>query len=100
MSRKCKACGSNAFRAGTLAVVFGGGRHEGGIVCPKCAREGILLVASKVAPVVKHETPPDERVKGAMRQLQVLIKAASLANNLDKQEGLESALELLKRAFC
>jgi len=111
VSRRCKACGTTGFRKATLALVLLRGAHEGGLVCPECARSGVLLVASRVAPVIRQETAKPEALRRVLARLATYAKAASTAtpedarlcvaeHRLGRYEGIQTAIEVLKREFA
>jgi hypothetical protein len=105
----CKACGGE-FRKGKLAFIVGGNDKKlfGAIVCPSCAKGGLLLVAPKLGPVVKKVERRTDEVERALRQLTMLAAAArASARNIvsnqamadefsAKAEGIESAITVLK----
>lgn len=113
--KTCRACGDE-YRKGKLAFVLtegqgkrGGGRKlVGGIVCPECAAGGLLIVAPKLAPVIKKVEKRSDEVQRALRQIQTLAKATRasargvttnqvVADQISaKAEGLESAISVLE----
>lgn len=97
----CKACGKPA-RKMIIAYVLTGvrGGITGARVCQACAAGGVLLVAPKLAPVVKSDkTGVTERFAKARRELQTLARMSlrGPAPQAAKAEAYEGAIELLKR---
>jgi hypothetical protein len=106
MSR-CKGCGKE-YRKGVRAFLLTADGLVGALVCPGCARAGVLLVAVRVAPVVKKVAPRADGVDRAVRQLRVLAKAARATGDATavgdsssyftgRAEGFEGAIEYIKR---
>jgi hypothetical protein len=106
----CKACG-HTYRKGTLVTLLVPGQGvTGARVCQDCAAGGMLVVAPKVAPKVEQKVARPEGYEKALRQLQVLARAArgtasqyaseeasDYSHFNGKAEGIESAIEVLKR---
>jgi hypothetical protein len=105
---RCKACGAE-FRKGVLAFLLTGKGLEGARVCQSCARGGVLLVAPKLAPIVKQKTVRSDGVERALRMLRTyasVAKASAKENELSdgnrkllsgRAEGIETAIETIKR---
>jgi hypothetical protein len=98
---RCKAC-SREFRKGALAFLLTPKGLTGARVCQSCASGGVLLVAPKLAPVVREKVVRSDGVERALRQLRTLA-SASRANGAGftfdngRAEGFEGAIEVLKR---
>lgn len=107
MSR-CPAHGGE-FRKGVLVTLIVPGKGvRGARVCQDCANGGMLVVASKLPPVIEQKTTRPEGYANALRQLQVIARAArASAHNADhpdeerfyngRAEGFEGAIEVIKR---
>jgi hypothetical protein len=102
--RKCKACGDE-YRKGSLAVVIGKGRAVGGLVCPKCAQEGMLICAGKTPTKQVQVTKRDPQLDKIVRMLTTYRNAAKntpTVCDLDveyvrgKVDTFDSAIELVK----
>jgi hypothetical protein len=113
---RCKGCGRE-FRKGKLVfLILPSGGLKGARVCQPCADGGATLVAAKHAPIVHaRSAAPEKRVLFAsvVKQLQGMAKAlaqtkqpstGSLEDDqeietfiLGKQEGLEAAIEVIKK---
>jgi hypothetical protein len=74
MSR-CKACG-HEYRKGALAFLLTAQGLKGARVCQACASGGALLVAPKVAPVMKRAVDRGDVIERALRHLRTLEGAA------------------------
>lgn len=58
---RCGCCGKVGLRKTTMASVIERGRVVGKRVGECCAGDGVLIVASKVAPVVEDRSRKDQR---------------------------------------
>lgn len=119
MSGRCKACGKD-FRKGVLVSLLEPGGLQRVRVCQGCAGAGVVIVAPKIAPVVKQEHAAPDGVDRALRTLRTFAAAArasakvkppaalkssedaglareDIAQMLGRAEGLESAIEAIKR---
>jgi hypothetical protein len=105
---RCKACGSE-FRRGVMAFIlttkFG---LVGARVCQSCASGGVLLVAPKLAPVVKQKTVRSDGVERALRMLRTFASVSRMsardeqgdtvkASHHGRAEAFEGAIETIKR---
>ena len=96
---RCKGCGKE-YRKGVLAFLLSSEGLKGARVCQSCASGGVLLVAPKLAPVVKQSVARPEGLERAIRMLRTYGKAASTTpGELSKgrSEGFEGAIECIKR---
>jgi hypothetical protein len=97
---KCRSCG-RAARKTVIAFVLTPDGLKGGRVCGECAKDGWLLVAPKLAPVVKHKVVRWEGVENALRTLRRYAAAARTTSDVSffdgRKSGFESAIEVLKR---
>lgn len=109
----CHACGKQV-RATTLGFILKDGRMSGARVCTECVRDGVLIVAPKLAPVVdasRAERRSEQEVLAPFIRLlkgQAKALSASLPIGLGpfddeveqfkkgKIEGLETAIAALK----
>jgi hypothetical protein len=105
---RCKACGSD-YRKGTLVFLLTPGGLKGARVCQSCASGGVLLVAPKIGPMIQKKTVRSDGVERALRMLNTYAKVAKSGSNaagtnipvrdvmLGRAEGIETAIEVLKR---
>ncbi len=113
---KCPAHGGE-FRKGVTVTLLEDARGNGGSrkwrrarVCTACASSGLVIVASKLPPVKVEKVARPEGYEKALRQLQVLARAArasakpgampdsgDAAHFTSKAEGIEDAIEVIKR---
>jgi hypothetical protein len=118
MSGKCKACGA-AFRKGTTVTLLTPSTRsaERARVCSACASGGLVVVAPRIAPVVREarsRSDLDDALDGVLRQLRMYSNMArATADKLidagesedpdvpffqGRDDGLCSAIELLRKA--
>jgi hypothetical protein len=100
---RCKGCGKE-YRKGVLAFLLGPEGLKGARVCQACASGGVLLVAPKLAPVVRQAVTRPEGLERAIRMLRTYAKAADSQGKAEledflrgKAEGFEDAIECIKR---
>jgi hypothetical protein len=102
---KCKGCGRSA-RKTTIAMLLTPDGLKGACVCRDCARGGVLLVAPKLGPIVKQKVVKSDGVERALRSLRAFERAAmagvspempSTQFHMGREDGLRSAIEVLKR---
>ncbi len=98
---RCKGCGKE-YRKGVLAFLLSPEGLKGARVCQTCASGGVLLVAPKLAPVVKHAAARPEGLERVMMMLRAFAKGARGAAKRDprfqdRAEGYEGAIECIKR---
>jgi hypothetical protein len=106
---KCPAHGGE-FRKGVTVTLLEadafarGTRSRRARVCMTCASSGLVIVASKLPPVKVEKIARPDGYEKALRQLQVLARAAkamALGDEEDhfnsKAEGIEGAIEVIKR---
>jgi len=77
----CGACGKRGVRKTTLATVIERGKLRGKRVGECCAKDGVLLVASRVAPVLVSGERREQREVLApfVRNLQARVRARKVA---------------------
>lgn len=111
---KCAGCGG-AYRKGSNVLLVGmDGRVASRIVCPRCEKRAVRLVAAAVPPQVlasdeAAELKADWKLKEAwvLRQLAIYAKAARVtektsdteharAHASGRAEGYEGAVELIR----
>jgi hypothetical protein len=109
---ECKGCGRE-YRKGRTVILVSPKETRNARVCQSCADGGVVIVAKKIAPLVQAKsTVPEKRILFAsvVKQLDTLRKALDLTidtkSGLEentfiegKVEGLESAIEVLKRVI-
>jgi hypothetical protein len=86
--------------SGVRAVIFSqeDPGSTNGIVCKRCARGGLLIVAEK-RPIKRIEKlVHSELVAKALRTLATYAAAAAAKGLHERAEGIECAIETLKRA--
>jgi hypothetical protein len=93
----CGACGGD-YRVGTLALVFSPGEPPSRKrVCPKCAGKGLLIVAKTAATKIVKKEVRSDAVERVLRMLKTYASAAKSSGLDERAEGLECALETLRR---
>jgi hypothetical protein len=104
----CKACGQT-YRRGTRALVQFPRGSISTTVCPKCAAKGLLIVARVLPPVKVEKIQRADDVERVIRMLRTYASAARAVAKAEgerneiglvasgRAEGLESALETLRR---
>jgi hypothetical protein len=101
----CGACGAPCRKA-QLAVVLPEGKRRR--VCRRCAAEGLLTVATRVAPVMRQESlftadPLDDVARTVAAWLRLEGSDPSSANEANelfivgRKAAYESVLQLIKR---
>lgn len=96
---RCKGCGKE-YRKGVLAFLLSSEGLKGARVCQACASGGVLLVAPKLAPVVKQAVARPEGLDRAIRMLRTYAKVSDQypeAHAKGRAEGFEGAIEIIRR---
>lgn len=97
----CKICNGN-YRKGSIAFVMADGGLKGARVCPKCARNGVLLVAARPKVVQKDGPkfrPPEDVLKTLKSQLHAIKQTAHAADDPDTRAYLDGKIEGLENAI-
>lgn len=97
----CKGCGRE-YRKGTIAFLLTREGLKGARVCQVCAAGGAVIVAPTLAPVVKEKVVRSDGVERVLRTLRTYAAAARSGPTSEgfghaRAEGLESAIEVIKR---
>lgn len=99
---KCGCCGKTGLKKTVLAAVIEKGRMIGRRVGDCCARDGILIVTSKMAPVVQVNERKDQKetlepfirtLEGQLKMKKVHKPSDNESNQLSEWEGITSTLE-------
>lgn len=94
--KRCNGCGKD-HRIGVMVFLLIDGSLKGARVCQSCASGGVLLVAPKLAPVVKQAAPRPEGLDRAIRMLRTYAKAAEANGAQARASGFEGAIECIRR---
>lgn len=85
----CGACGKKGLKKTTMALVIERGRTKGKRIGECCARDGVLIVPTRIAPVVVREErkPQQEVLRPFVEALEGRLRARAAVKPLDDEDA-------------